>query len=179
MSGTKNGLRAILLAAFGLSIVAVECANRCLSVMAVLSPMPVGAPAKGLRLVATIDQTSFRENDSIELKVRLTNGTGRVVYVTESNALADYRIEVRNENGTLVPPTTEGERLLRLSLFSTRRLSVAIPPGQEKNQSFDVNKIYAMPPGRYEITVKREVTTVWQKKGVQLTSNVARVTIRA
>ena len=177
MHGTTHAVRVILLAALVLSIVPLEFARDCLSVGAVFSSVLARSPSSALQLIARVDKSSFRENDTIELKVSLKNGTRRVVYVTESNVLADYKIEIRNENGRLMPPTEDGGKLLRLSAWSTRRLSVAINPGQEINQTFEVNKIYAMPPGIYSITVKRRVTTEWRKKNVELTSNVVIVRV--
>ena len=177
MHGTTHVVRVILLAGLVLSMVQLEFARGFLSVEAVFLAGLARSPSGTLQLTAKVDKSSFRENDAIELKVSLKNGTRGVVYVTESNVLADYKIEVRNENGSLVPPTKDGEKLLKLSAWSTRRLSVAINPGEKIDRSFEVNKIYAMPHGTYTITVKRRVTTEWRKRSIELTSNVAKVTV--
>ncbi len=44
----------------------------------------------------------------------------------ESSPLADYKIEVSKSDGTLARPTEEVQKQLNMSLWSTRRLSVAM-----------------------------------------------------
>jgi len=142
-----------------------------------LTGIVAASPPEALLLTANVDQVFVSQNETIQLKVSLRNNTKKTVYVTESNPLADYKIEVRNQDGTLAPPTKEGQKQLSFSLWSTRRLSVAIEPGQEMNQAFEINKIYAMPTGMYKITVRRKVTTEFCKQTVELTSNVVRVRV--
>ncbi len=95
----------------------------------------------------------------------------------ESDPLADYTIEVRDERGRQISPTAEGRDLLMRALWVPRRISVLIRPGEEKHETFEVNRIYAMPAGSYTITVKRRAMFQNDRAWVQLISNETKVKV--
>jgi len=131
-----------------------------------------------LQLLVTTRKNLIGQLEPLELEVSLRNNTRRQVYVVESNPLADYKIEVRDEQGTRVEPTPEGKDLLFRSQWGGRRLSVMIAPGETKTATFEVNKIYAMTePGSYTITARTHVFPQVGKPWIELTSNTVRVKV--
>jgi len=132
----------------------------------------------GLTFVATLAKSSVSRNEPITLKLSLVNNTKKDVVVVESNPLADYQIDVRDERGRSVPPTPEGKDLLFRSQWGGRRVSVTIAPGASKTDTFDVNKIYDMAnPGAYTITAKRRALIQVGKPWMELRSNDVKVTV--
>ena len=100
------------------------------------------------------------------------------IVVVESNPLADYKIDVRDGRGTRARPTPEGKDLLFRSQWIGRRLSVTIAPGENKTDTFQVSKIYAMTkPGSYTITASRRRLREVGKPWIEVKSNEVKVTV--
>ena len=93
--------------------------------------------------------------------------------------MSDYKIDVRDGRGSRVPPTPEGKDLLFRSQWSGRRLSVRLAPGENKTDTFEVNKIYDMTePGSYTITASRTALIPPRKSWIELKSNEVKVLVR-
>jgi len=132
----------------------------------------------GLSFVASLAKGAVSRDEPITLKLTLTNNTKKEILVIESNPLADYKIDVRDQRGTPVPPTPEGRDLLFRSRWFGRRVSVTIAPGENKTDTFQVNKIYAMTdPGSYAITASRRALRQVGKPWIELRSNEVKVTV--
>jgi len=82
-------------------------------------------------------------DEPITLKLVLANNTKKDIIVVESNILADYKIDVRDQRGTRVLPTPEGKDLL-IATWGGRRVVGNIAPGESKTDTLEINKIYAM-----------------------------------
>jgi len=132
----------------------------------------------GLSFVASLAKGIVSQDEPIILKLTLTNHTKKEIIVVESNPLADYKLDVRDGRGTRAPPTPEGKDLLFRSQWGGRRLSVTIAPGENKSDTFEVNKIYAMTnPGSYTITASRRALRQVGKPWIELRSNKVKVTV--
>jgi len=146
-----------------------------------LAGSPVGTAAlveADLRLIASLPRRGVTGGEPIILKLSLTNTTSKDVIVVESNPLADYKIDVRDQRGRPVPPTPEGKDLLFHSLWVGRRLSVRLAPGDKKVETFEINKVYDMSkPGSYTVTGSRRALTDVDKSWVELKSNIVKVTV--
>lgn len=141
---------------------------------------PTTSHADTLRLTATPSKVVISEREVLTLALSLRNSTQRSIYVVESNPLADYTIDVRDEQGKQASPTDEGKDLLMRALWLSRRVSVLMKPGDEKRETFELNRIYRMTAGTsYTITTHRSVLRNQGKTRVQLTSNVVKVQITA
>ena len=83
----------------------------------------------------------------------------------------DYHIEVRNEQGGLAPLTPEGKQMFLQSMWIGRRLTIELQPGQQKEERFQLNKIWEMRHGSYSIIVKRKIALELGKQIVNVTSD--------
>ena len=133
-------------------------------------------PSESLHLQESVNRVTISGRDSLTLTVLLKNTTKKPVYVVESNPLADYQIDVRDERGQPATPTDEGKVLLMRALWAGRRVSVLIRPGEEKRDTFEINKIYRMNAGTYTIMTTRSVIL---QTGVrhQIKSNGIKITV--
>jgi hypothetical protein len=135
------------------------------------------ASGDGLNFVASLLKDTVSRDEPITLELSLTNNTKKEILVIESNPLADYKIEVRDQRGMRVPPTPEGKDLLFRSHWIGRRLFVRMAPGESKTGTFQVNKIYAMrDPGPYTMTATRRAQ-IAVGKWIELRSNEVKVTV--
>lgn len=132
----------------------------------------------GLRFVASLAKGAVSRDEPITLELSLTNNTKKEILVIESNPLADYKIDVRDQRGMRVLPTPEGKDLLFRSHWIGRRLFVRIAPGESKTETFQVNKIYAMTdPGSYTITASRRAQSPVGKPWIELRSNEVKIMV--
>lgn len=133
----------------------------------------------GLSFVASLAKAFVSREEPITIKLTLTNNTKKEIVVVESNPLADYKIDVRDGLGSRVPPTPEGKDLLFRSQWGGRRLAVRLTPGENKTDTFEVNKIYDMTkPGSYTITARRTALIPPGKSWIELKSNEVKVLVR-
>lgn len=127
-----------------------------------------------LSLSVEMDQVSR----SILLKWSLKNESKVDAQVSAIRPLADYQIEITNEQGKRISLTEKGLQELLLASFISHRGSVKLRPGEELKDQLNISDMYEMKAGnRYSITIRRTVPKQgggWSK----VVSNKVKVVIK-
>lgn len=104
----------------------------------------------------TGDKTMFKLGDHIPLGLTVTNNSSMEIYVVESYAERDYKIEVKNEIGQDIPLTKIGKRLTDPATPVWRIKKVKIDPGKSIQSNIDIAALYDMSvAGVYSISISR------------------------
>jgi hypothetical protein len=74
-----------------------------------------------------------------------------------STGLKDYKLDVKNEQGKLMPLTAAGEVLKRTDVISISKGRITLEPGEERNQGEIslTDRFKLTEPGKYVIIVRR------------------------
>ena len=106
-------------------------------------------------IVAVVDKDA--SNARITLKWSLKNISKADIRLIDSNILHDYKLLVTNEGGEPASLTPTGERALKASYFSSRRL-VQLRPGEESKRQIELSSRYELKSGSvYTITIARQI----------------------
>lgn len=138
-----------------------------------------GAIVEGFQLIAQTDTTDFAPSTPILVSVTLKNTSDSILAPVVSYAEADYRLEVTNVKGELLPETRYAQRHKKFGVpfFGIGTMEVA--PGQTLQGQFIVNRHYDMTENaEYLIKVIRRSVPKLDKSGfVPIESNVIRVKV--
>lgn len=115
-----------------------------------------GGLSDSFQLSARSEKEMLKSDEPVVLKLNLMNAGRKSLFVYETSDETDYKLSVKDETGESVPLTEYGERLLS-SAEELRRIKVEVKPGEERQGSIQVSKIYRMVAGNtYFITAKRQ-----------------------
>jgi hypothetical protein len=115
-----------------------------------------GGLSDSVQLSARPEKELIKSGEPVVLKLNLMNAGRKSLFVYETSDESDYKLSVKDEKGESVPLTEYGERLLS-SAEELRRIKVEMKPGEERQVSIRVSKIYRMAAGStYFITAKRQ-----------------------
>jgi hypothetical protein len=142
-------------------------------------PEPVWGPAtEGYRLSLRSSQTDYRKGEKISLEIVLQNAASNDGKVVVSHPLRHYNFDVVRADGTAVPMTPKGKKMLEAVEASHRDVQV-LKPGEQTVEELDVSKVFDLTlAGEYRIKVS---CAVWnradRKKFSTVTSNTLTIKI--
>jgi hypothetical protein len=113
------------------------------------------ARSKRLVILAVVDKGASKARITLKWSLKNISKTG--IRLIDSNILHDYKVLVTNESGEPAPLTQTGDRALRASYFSSRRL-VKLRPGEESKGQIELSSFYDLKSGSvYTITIERQI----------------------
>ncbi len=101
----------------------------------------------------------LQPSSPVEIKLTLTNTSGREITFIDTNRWCDYGIEIRDSHGQL-PPETRYKRELKCGfrVMAGRRMIRALQPRESFQDEMPVSQLYDLSrPDDYYIQVARKV----------------------
>jgi hypothetical protein len=129
------------------------------------------------KIAITAESPTVVAESDVWIKVSLANNSNHDLddsgsYLTEINLDPNFRFEVRDEHGKLIPKRTYPHPELRTGYPVNRSIS----PGQTFTQEQRVSALYDMrKPGKYTIQVSRRASE--NPKDGEIKSNLVTVTV--
>jgi hypothetical protein len=109
-----------------------------------------------IKLLVSVSKEHFQVGEPILLKLVLKNDTSQELRLT-STGLKDYKLDVKNEQGKLMPLTATGEALKRIEVISVSKGKITLQPAEELDEGeFPLTDRFELTePGKYVIIVRR------------------------
>jgi hypothetical protein len=130
-----------------------------------------------IEMVVETEEREFVSDENIYIYMTVRNKTNKNFYLRDTYPSRDYRFEVYDEGGNVVPMTENGIHLANSNTL-WRNGAIMMPPGKEVQHSTTISKLFDMSkPGIYFITVKRRVHDMDGKLYAEIVSNTLAVTV--
>ncbi len=133
----------------------------------------------GLQLSLALEKKEVLVDEPLLVKFSTKNVARKPLFVLESNPDTDYRFDVRDDKGNVVPLTEYGKKILSTA-EEVRMVLVKLRPGEETHSEVRAERIVQLNvAGTYYITAKRRVPQASNNltKLVEISSNTVRVVI--
>ncbi|MFL6546562.1 MAG: hypothetical protein ACJ8LM_15480 [Candidatus Udaeobacter sp.] len=110
----------------------------------------------GIKLLVSVSKEHFQVGEPILLKLVLKNDTSQELRLV-STGIKDYKLDVKNEQGKLMPLTAAGEALKRTEVISVSKGRITLEPAEERDQGEIplTDRFKLTEPGKYVIVVRR------------------------
>src|SRR2546425_10606596 len=142
------------------------------------NPQKVGRVTEGFQLTAVAEKELVKSGTAARLRIRIKNITNRPLYLAEMGTEKDYKVRIWNDSGKPISLTEHGKVLQNTEGDVYMNLSLVIQPGQEREDTLEIGKIYEMTtPGNYWVIVERKVGKLAGKGVAQAESNTVRIKV--
>lgn len=109
-------------------------------------------------LALSASQTELQRGAQVDVAIRLTNTSDRILTLLTTFAEMDYRVTVVSVDGRAVSATQYGRSLMGAGVVPTSRVFVNLKPKEVLTDHLVVSELYEMDvPGTYEIQVQRKL----------------------
>ncbi len=121
-------------------------------------PNPVRASSRA-RMIASLERSSVRIGDPINLHLRLKNVSSGPIEIVRSGFNDDDWLIVTDASGMEVPRTEKGDRWRQRSRSQVGTILYALSPGAEESDGvIDVTELYRLDrPGSYFLRIARRI----------------------
>lgn len=111
--------------------------------------------------------------------VTLRNKGKEAIYISERTPAKDFKVEIRDVKGQVVPKIIVPKKEGTISVDEGRLVMRVIKHNEEKTYTLDISKMYKLSSGEFVITLKRAAILEGGKKPIEIVSKPLKLSVNS